>query len=126
MMGFCSALAGSGFKVTAWSTSASGPPRAIGGIAGLAGAAAAPAAAAAGLLCPGRPAGSEAIEVCLANGWRVPEDFAVMGTGNIEISCECSHVPISSIDLGEEEIAFKAATLLDRLMRGRNPRPAPS
>jgi LacI family transcriptional regulator len=62
---------------------------------------------------------SEAIEVCLANGWRVPEDFAVMGTGNIEVACECSHVPISSVDLGEEEIALKAATLLDRLMRGR-------
>jgi LacI family transcriptional regulator len=62
---------------------------------------------------------SEMIEVCLANGWRVPEDFAVMGTGNIEIACECSHVPISSVDLAEEEIALKAAQLLDRLMRGR-------
>ena len=62
---------------------------------------------------------SETIEVCLANGWRVPEDFAVMGTGNIEIACECSHVPISSVDLAEEEIALKAAQLLDRLMRGR-------
>ncbi len=62
---------------------------------------------------------SEMIEVCLSNGWRVPEDFAVMGTGNIEIACECSHVPISSIDLGEEEIALRAAQLLDRLMRGR-------
>jgi LacI family transcriptional regulator len=62
---------------------------------------------------------SETIEVCLANGWRVPEDFAVMGTGNIEIACECSHVPISSVDLGEEEIALKAAQLLDRLMRGQ-------
>jgi len=62
---------------------------------------------------------SEAIEVCLANGWRVPEDFAVMGTGNIEIACECSHVPISSVDLAEEEIALKAAQVLDRLMRGR-------
>jgi len=66
---------------------------------------------------------SETIEVCLANGWRVPEDFAVMGTGNIEIACECSHVPISSIDLGEEEIAQEAAQLLDRMMRGRK-RPA--
>ena len=62
---------------------------------------------------------SEAIEVCLAHGWRVPEDFAVMGTGNIEFACECSHVPISSVDLAEEEIALKAAQLLDRLMRGR-------
>jgi LacI family transcriptional regulator len=61
---------------------------------------------------------SETIEVCLANGWRVPEDFAVMGTGNIEIACECSHVPISSVDLAEEEVALKAAQLLDRLMRG--------
>ena len=61
---------------------------------------------------------SETIEVCLANGWRVPEDFAVMGTGNIEIACECSHVPISSVDLAEEEIALTAAKLLDRLMRG--------
>jgi LacI family transcriptional regulator len=66
---------------------------------------------------------SEAIEVCLANGWRVPEDFAVMGTGNIEIACECSHVPISSVDLAEEEIALKAAQLLDRLMRGRRQQP---
>src|ERR1017187_5271721 len=66
---------------------------------------------------------SETIEVCLANGWRVPEDFAVMGTGNIEIACECSHVPISSVDLAEEEIALKAAQLLDRLMRGRKQAP---
>lgn len=62
---------------------------------------------------------SETIEVCLANGWRVPEDFAVMGTGNLEIACECSHVPISSVDLGEEEIAQNAAQLLDRVMKGR-------
>jgi LacI family transcriptional regulator len=62
---------------------------------------------------------AEAIEVCLVNGWRVPEDIAVMGTGNIEISCECSHVPISSVDLAEEEIAIKASELLDDLMRGR-------
>jgi LacI family transcriptional regulator len=61
---------------------------------------------------------SEAIEVCLANGWRVPEDFAVMGTGNIEISCECSHVPISSIDLAEDQIALTAASLLEKLMQG--------
>lgn len=64
---------------------------------------------------------AEAIEVCLANGWRVPEDIAVMGTGNIEISCECSHVPISSIDLAEDELALKAAGLLDQLMRGGKP-----
>jgi len=60
---------------------------------------------------------AEAIEVCLVNGWRVPEDIAVMGTGNIEISCECSHVPISSIDLAEEAIAVKAAELASPQLR---------
>ena len=51
----------------------------------------------------------------------MPEDIAVMGTGNIEIACECSHVPISSIDLAEEEIARQAAMLLDQLMHGKKP-----
>jgi LacI family transcriptional regulator len=64
---------------------------------------------------------SELIGICLARGWRVPEDIAVMGTGNIEIACECSHVPITSIDLDEEEMARQAAVLLDRLMRGGRP-----
>jgi len=61
---------------------------------------------------------SEAIETCLTCDWRVPEDIAIMGTGNLEIACECSHIPISSVDLSEVEIATRAATLLDRLMRG--------
>jgi LacI family transcriptional regulator len=64
---------------------------------------------------------SETIEVCLSRGWRVPEDIAVMGTGNIEIACECSHAPITSVDLNEEEIGLQAARLLDRLMRGGKP-----
>jgi len=120
--GFCSALAGFRLQMSPPGV----PARAgrLGRLAaspGLAGAAAAPAARPLACYVLDDQLASEAIEVCLANGWRVPEDFAVMGTGNIEISCECSHVPISSIDLGEEEIAFKAATLLDRLMRGRKP-----
>jgi LacI family transcriptional regulator len=65
---------------------------------------------------------SQAIEICLEQQWRVPEEIAVLGVGNIEIACECSHVPISSVDLDEEEIAYRAAALLDRLMDGK---PAP-
>lgn len=64
---------------------------------------------------------ADAIEVCVAQGWRVPEDIAIMGTGNIEIACECSHVPISSVDLADEEIALAAAALLDKLMKGHKP-----
>ena len=64
---------------------------------------------------------SETIEVCLEEGLRVPEDVAVIGAGNIPIACECSHVPITSVDLRDEEVAWQAATLLDNLMNGKRP-----
>lgn len=64
---------------------------------------------------------ADVIEAALGLGWRVPEDLAVMGTGNIEIACECSLVPISSVELDEEELGRSACALLDRLMSGRKP-----
>jgi LacI family transcriptional regulator len=62
---------------------------------------------------------AEVIEACLDVGLRVPEDVAVLGAGNIELACECSPVPISSIDLNFGEIAYRAAGLLDGLMKGK-------
>jgi LacI family transcriptional regulator len=64
---------------------------------------------------------SEIIEVCVEEGLRVPEDVAVAGIGNIELACETSHVPITSVDLAGEETARAAAGMLDRLMRGAKP-----
>jgi LacI family transcriptional regulator len=64
---------------------------------------------------------AEVIEVCLESGLRVPEDIAVAGIGNIELACETSHVPITSVDLASEATAESAAHLLDRLMRGGKP-----
>ena len=34
------------------------------------------------------PLAADVIDLCLTNGWRVPEDIAVMGNGNIELACE--------------------------------------
>ena len=39
-------------------------------------------------------------------------------TANIELACDCSPVPISSVDLNFGEVAYRAAELLDRLMEG--------
>jgi LacI family transcriptional regulator len=64
------------------------------------------------------PVAAEAIECCMDEGWRVPEDVAVMGVGNIETACQCSHVPITSVALQEDRVARRAAELLDALMRG--------
>lgn len=62
---------------------------------------------------------ADAIEVCLEQGLRVPEDIAILGVGNIELACECSRVPISSVDIDMETIAYRAAKHLEDLMSGR-------
>lgn len=62
---------------------------------------------------------ADAIEACLDAGWRVPEDVAVLGTGNLQLACECSRIAVSSIDLDMAEMAYRAAEILDRMMRGR-------
>jgi LacI family transcriptional regulator len=60
----------------------------------------------------------DAVQACLDAGLRVPEDVAVLGVANMELACECSRVPLSSIDENLTEIAYRAARLLDRLMDG--------
>ncbi len=60
----------------------------------------------------------EAVQACLDAGLRVPEDVAVLGVANMELACECSQVPLSSIDENLTEIAYRAARLLDHLMDG--------
>lgn len=63
---------------------------------------------------------AEAVEMCLESNLRVPQDVAVVGVGNIELACETSHVPITSVDNAPDEIALAGARLLDRLMAGGN------
>ncbi|MCW1923849.1 substrate-binding domain-containing protein [Luteolibacter arcticus] len=63
---------------------------------------------------------SEFIEIALEAGRRVPDDLAVVGMGNLSAVCECSQIPITSIDLRSTEVAERAAAMLDRLMaRGK-------
>lgn len=61
---------------------------------------------------------AEAVEMCQEYGLDVPGDVAVVGVGNIELASETSPVPITSVDLAEEEIALAGARLLDHLMDG--------
>jgi DNA-binding LacI/PurR family transcriptional regulator len=62
---------------------------------------------------------SEAIEVCREQGWEVPGEISVIGAGNLEIACECSHIPISSVDTREAEVACRAAETLEQMMGGK-------
>ena len=66
---------------------------------------------------------------CLRLGLRIPEDVAIVGTGNNELLCERLHPPLSSIDLGYERVGGRAAEILERMMAGRSaparPEPVP-
>jgi LacI family transcriptional regulator len=65
--------------------------------------------------------GLQFLEAARSNGYRVPEDFAVLGVGDIDPICELAYPPLSSIRTAAEAAGFEAARLLDRLMQGDAP-----
>lgn len=60
----------------------------------------------------------EAIEACLQTGLAVPEQVAVLGVDNAEMICECTRIPLSSIDDNLERVGYDGALLLHQLMNG--------
>lgn len=65
---------------------------------------------------------ADIIDACGDAGLAVPGEIAVIGTGNDETLCETVPVPLSSVELDIEAMAYRAAMLLDEIMRG-NPVP---
>jgi LacI family transcriptional regulator len=61
------------------------------------------------------------MRVCLDAGYRVPEQFAIVGADNTEILCKFAPVPLSSVNCNFEKQGYEAAALLHRLMRGGKP-----
>jgi LacI family transcriptional regulator len=62
--------------------------------------------------------GATLIEICVRNGIHVPEEVSVLGVDNIELLCEGAVVPLSSIRTRLQEVGYRAAKQLDRLMSG--------
>lgn len=60
---------------------------------------------------------------CVDAGFAVPDDFAVLGVGDDSPYCELAPVPLSSVAVAAERIGYRAASLLEQLMRG-DPVPA--
>jgi LacI family transcriptional regulator len=56
------------------------------------------------------------LTACLVNGWRVPDDVAVIGVDNDEMMCELAIPSLSSIAQGTEQIGYAAAELLERCL----------
>jgi LacI family transcriptional regulator len=49
----------------------------------------------------------------------VPEEMALLSGSDDDLLCEVSYIPISGILVAAEQIGYRAAQVLDRLMRGR-------
>ena len=67
--------------------------------------------------------GREVLEACRAAGIRVPEEIAVIGVDNDDLLCELADPPLSSVVLNAEGVGYRAAALLDQMMRGRSRKP---
>lgn len=65
------------------------------------------------------------LDACIEAGIRVPEEIMIMGAGNERLICDFAPVTLTSVDVRHQEIGRSAAELLDSLMRGSPPPPAP-
>lgn len=65
------------------------------------------------------------LDACRRANIDVPEQIAVVGVNNDETLCNLSNPPLSSVKLDCELIGFRAAELLDELLRGATPPTAP-
>ena len=62
------------------------------------------------------------VDACARLGLRVPDDVAVVGVDNNDVTCELCQTPLSSVSRNPYLVGWEAAALLDRLMAGE-PRP---
>ncbi|MFP8871144.1 MAG: substrate-binding domain-containing protein, partial [Myxococcota bacterium] len=58
---------------------------------------------------------------CLVMEWSIPEQLALVGSGNNTLICNSIDPTLSTIDMGFHQCGYEAAKLLDRLMRGGTP-----
>jgi LacI family transcriptional regulator len=71
-----------------------------------------------GVLAANDVCGMRLIAACRTAGIRIPEQVAVLGVDNDEVLCRLTSPPLSSIDPDSPTIGYRAAALLDDLMRG--------
>ena len=76
-----------------------------------------------GLMACNDDRGREVLQACRSAEIRVPEELAVIGVDNDELLCELADPPLSSVALNAEGTGYRAAALLDRMMRQRVRKP---
>jgi LacI family transcriptional regulator len=56
---------------------------------------------------------------CLEAGWRVPQDFAILGVDNNPLICQLQPIQLSSVSKDFATIAYEGCRLLQKLMQGK-------
>lgn len=74
-----------------------------------------------GILSVSDQLGANLCDIALQLGLRVPDDVAVLGVDNDELTCDLSLPPLSSVQTPGEQVGREAAALLDRLIDGAAP-----
>ena len=72
-----------------------------------------------GLMAPNDVRAQQVLNACARCGIAVPDEVAVIGVDNDEVLCELSDPPLSSVDLGGQEIGRQAAMVLDQMINGQ-------
>lgn len=65
--------------------------------------------------------GRMVVQLCQQRGWNVPGDVAIIAGKNQEALCEQPRPTLTSVEIGYDEIGYRAAALLDELMAGGEP-----
>lgn len=71
-----------------------------------------------GLLCTVVEVAHVVLHHCRRLGIRVPQEIAVLGVDDDEVLCEITRPHLSTIDQAVDEVGYRAAQMLDRLMAG--------
>lgn len=79
----------------------------------------------AGVLAFSDVRGRQVTEACWLARLAVPDDIAVLGSEQDELSAMISMPPLSSIDIGAERVGYAAAEMLDAMMGGEPAPPEP-
>jgi len=76
-----------------------------------------------GLMACNDDRGRQVLDACRAAGVMVPHEVAVIGVDNDELLCELADPPLSSVALNAEAGGYRAAALLDAMMRRQLKKP---
>lgn len=67
----------------------------------------------------------EVLDACELARITVPEEIVILGAGNHLLAPDALRIPISSVDTNLVEVGYRGARLLDAMMNGKSPPPAP-